>query len=92
MRETLRRLHALAEAGTPAIGRCVATHRLPLVSEQGVTFLNCGAADAVPLLQQHGMQVRHVEAPDGRNRENWRYRLRDALSWLFPGPLWMVYE
>ena len=26
------------------------------------------------------------------NWENWRDRLREGLSWLFPGPLWMVYE
>ncbi len=28
----------------------------------------------------------------GHNWENWRDRLREGLSWLFPGPLWMVYE
>ena len=34
-----------------------------------------------------GMDVRFVEARDGHNWENWRDRLRDGLSWLFPGPL-----
>ena len=46
----------------------------------------------VPLLQSTGMEVRFVEARDGHNWENWRDRLREGLSWLFPGPLWMVYE
>ena len=46
----------------------------------------------VPLLQTTGMDVRYVEARDGHNWENWRDRLRVGLSWLFPGPLWMVYE
>lgn len=46
----------------------------------------------VPLLQQHGMRVRYREVHDGHNWENWRDRLQDGLSWLFPGPLWMVYE
>ena len=46
----------------------------------------------VPLLQATGMTVRYEEAPDGHNWENWRDRLRVGLSWLFPGPLWMVYE
>ena len=63
-------------------------------------FLSCGTYESliyenrsiVPLLQQTGMQVRYVEARDGHNWENWRDRLRVALSWLFPGPLWMVYE
>src|SRR4051812_30921846 len=30
------------------------------------------------------MTVRYVEARDGRNWENWRDRLRDALSWVYP--------
>jgi len=45
-----------------------------------------------PLLQSTGMEVRFVESRDGHNWENWRDRLREGLSWLFPGPLWMVYE
>ncbi|WP_428263366.1 alpha/beta hydrolase-fold protein [Haliangium sp.] len=63
-------------------------------------FVSCGAYESliyenrtmVPLLQSTGMSVRYAEAPDGHNWENWRDRLRVALSWLFPGPLWMVYE
>ena len=46
----------------------------------------------VPVLQDNGLDVRYSEARDGHNWENWRDRLRDALSWIFPGPLWMVYE
>ena len=47
----------------------------------------------VPLLHRaRACSVRYVEARDGHNWENWRDRLREALSWLFPGPLWMVYE
>jgi enterochelin esterase family protein len=38
------------------------------------------------------MEVRYVEARDGHNWENWRDRLREGLSWLFPGPQWWVYE
>lgn len=63
-------------------------------------YLSCGTYESliyynrslVPLLQDTGMQVRYVESRDGHNWENWRDRLREALSWLFPGPLWMVYE
>ena len=39
-----------------------------------------------------GMAVHYTEARDGHNWENWRDRLREGLSWVFPGPLWMVYE
>jgi enterochelin esterase family protein len=63
-------------------------------------FVSCGVYESliyenrslVPLLQQTGMDVRFVEAWDGHNWENWRDRLREGLSWLFPGPLWMFYE
>ncbi len=63
-------------------------------------FVSCGTYESliyenrslVPLLQSTGMDVRYVEARDGHNWENWRDRLRVGLSWLFPGPLWMVYE
>lgn len=63
-------------------------------------FVSCGIYESliyenrslVPLLKETGMDVRYVETRDGHNWENWRDRLRRALSWLFPGPLWMVYE
>jgi enterochelin esterase family protein len=63
-------------------------------------FLSCGTYESliyenrslVPLLQSTGMNVRYVESRDGHNWENWRDRLREGLSWLLPGPLWMVYE
>ena len=63
-------------------------------------FVSCGVYESliyenrslVPLLQSTGMDVRYVEARDGHNWDNWRDRMREGLSWLFPGPLWMVYE
>lgn len=66
----------------------------------GKVFVSCGTYESliyenrslVPLLQATGMDVRFVEARDGHNWENWRDRLREGLSWLFPGPLWLVYD
>jgi enterochelin esterase family protein len=63
-------------------------------------FLACGTYESLiyenrsmaPLFQSAGMEVRYVEARDGHNWENWRDRLREGLSWLFPGPLWLIYE
>lgn len=63
-------------------------------------FVSCGRFESliyenrslVPLLERTGMDVRYVESLDGHNWENWRDRLRDGLSFLFPGPLWWVYE
>jgi enterochelin esterase family protein len=63
-------------------------------------FLSCGVYESliyenrslVPLLDSTGMQVKFVESRDGHNWENWRDRLREGLSWLFPGPLMFIYE
>lgn len=63
-------------------------------------FVSCGVYESliyenrslVPLLDETGMEVRFVEARDGHNWENWRDRSREGLSWLFPGPLMMIYE
>ena len=68
------------------------------VSER--VFVSCGVYESliyenrsmIPLLDDTGMQVRFVEARDGHNWENWRDRLREGLSWVFPGPLMFVYE
>ncbi|MBK05697.1 MAG: enterochelin esterase [Deltaproteobacteria bacterium] len=63
-------------------------------------FMSCGMYESLiyenrsifPLLQDTGMEVMFSEDRDGHNWMNWRDRLRDALTWLFPGPLWMIYE
>jgi enterochelin esterase family protein len=63
-------------------------------------YMSCGIYESliyenrslVPLLQAQGMQINFDEARDAHNWENWRDRLRQGLTWLFPGPLWMVYE
>ncbi len=63
-------------------------------------FLSCGTYESLmvynrsmlPLLRGVGVEATLVEAQDGHNWENWRDQLRAGLTWLFPGPLWMVYE
>ncbi|MGF1508572.1 MAG: alpha/beta hydrolase-fold protein [Myxococcota bacterium] len=63
-------------------------------------FMSCGTYESLiyenrsllPLLQAAGMEAKLVEARDGHNWENWRDRLREGLSWLFPGPLMMIYD
>jgi len=65
----------------------------------GRCYLSCGIYESLiyenrsllPVLARN-MEVRLEEVNDGHNWQNWRDRLRTALSWLFPGPLWMVYE
>ncbi len=63
-------------------------------------FMSCGTFESLiyynrsllPLLRDNGLAVRCVESQDGHNWINWRDRLRDGLSFLYPGHLWMYYE
>jgi enterochelin esterase-like enzyme len=63
-------------------------------------FISCGVYEPlivhnrsmVPVFEGTGATVRYVEARDGHSWENWRDRLRDGLSWVFPGPQKYVYE
>jgi enterochelin esterase family protein len=82
----------------PVVGFVNAFRSAPIaVSER--MFVSCGTYESliyenrslVPVLQSTGMDVRYVEARDGHNWENWRDRLREGLSWLFPGPLLLIY-
>lgn len=67
---------------------------------QARTFMSCGTFESliyynrslVPLLRNAGLDVRFVEAADGHNWVAWRDRLREGLTFLFPGYLWMTYE
>jgi enterochelin esterase-like enzyme len=63
-------------------------------------FVSCGVFEPlitpnrsmVPTFESAGMSVRYVETRDGHTWENWRDTLRDALSWVYPGPQKWVYE
>lgn len=63
-------------------------------------FVSCGTYEPlivpnrsmVPVFERAGMRVRYVEARDGHSWEDWRDRLRDGLSWIYPGPQKYVYE
>ena len=63
-------------------------------------YVSCGVYEGLiyenrslsPSFQASCADYRYLEVRDGHNWENWRDRLREGLSWLLPGPLWMVYE
>jgi enterochelin esterase family protein len=63
-------------------------------------FVSCGVYEPlivrnrsmVPTFERAGMDVRYVEARDGHSWENWRDRLQEGLSWIFPGPQKFWYE
>lgn len=62
------------------------------VSEK--VYVSCGQFESLihhnrelaPLLEASGMEVLFTETRDGHNWENWRDRLGEGLSFLFPGP------
>ena len=45
-----------------------------------------------PLMRAAGLRVRFEESADGHNWVAWRDRLREGLTYLFTGHLWMTYE
>jgi enterochelin esterase-like enzyme len=63
-------------------------------------FVSCGIYEPlivrnrsmVPTFESAGMTVRYSEARDGHSWENWRDRLQEGLSWIFPGPQKLYYE
>ena len=63
-------------------------------------FVSCGVYEPlivpnrsmVPTFEAAGMSVRYAEARDGHSWDNWRDRLREGLSWIFPGPQKFYYE
>ncbi len=63
-------------------------------------FVSCGVYEPliipnrsmVRTFEDAGMAVRYLEARDGHSWENWRDRLREGLSWIFPGPQKFYYE
>jgi enterochelin esterase-like enzyme len=63
-------------------------------------YMSCGVYEPlivpnramVLTLEGVGVAVRFDEARDGHSWENWRDRLRDALSYVYPGPQKLVYE
>lgn len=91
--------HSRGPAFDPVVPFMNAFRKQPGTPAQKL-YISCGTFESliyenrslVPLLQASGMEVKYAEARDGHNWENWRDRLREGLSWLFPGPLWMVYE
>ncbi len=63
-------------------------------------FVSCGVYEPlivqnramVPVWTETGMRVNYVESRDGHNWESWRDRLRDGLSWIYPGEQKFFYE
>jgi hypothetical protein len=63
-------------------------------------FVGCGGYEElitvtrsmVLTFESAGMTVRFRETRDGHCSANWRDTLRDALSWIYPGPGQLVHE
>lgn len=68
---------------------------------EGRMFMSCGTFESLiyfnrslaPLIRQNrDIDLLYLESQDGHNWINWRDSLRQGLSWIFPGHLWMYYE
>jgi enterochelin esterase family protein len=63
-------------------------------------FMSCGIYEPlivpnrsmVTVFRGTGTEVRYTEARDGHSWEDWRDRLREGLSWVFPGEQQYYYE
>lgn len=63
-------------------------------------FISCGVYEdlivqnrsMLQVFADAGMEVSYVESRDGHNWVSWRDRLREGLSWIFPGEQMFVYE
>lgn len=63
-------------------------------------FVSCGVYEPLIIpnramvltLEGAGVTTRFVEVRDGHSWENWRDRLRDALSYVYPGSQKLIYE
>ena len=80
----------------PEFRPVVAFTQLFRTNPQPVTekiYLSCGQYESLarhnrelaPLLEAAGMEVLYSESRDGHNWENWRDRLQEGLTFLFPG-------
>ena len=91
--------HGRGELWDPVVDFVNALRENPSVI-QGKIYMSCGVFESLiyynrslaPLFRQSGVNLRYVESRDGHNWINWRDRLREGLSWLFPGHLRMYYE
>ena len=91
--------HGRSELWNPVV-EFVNAFRLDPGRIDAKVFMSCGIFESliyynrslVPLLRKAGISLRYVESQDGHNWIAWRDRLRDGLTWLSPGHLWMYYE
>jgi enterochelin esterase-like enzyme len=85
-----------SENGRPelaAVVRFVSAFRAAPRRVANRVFVSCGTYEPlivpnramVPVFEAAGMAVRYTEARDGHSWENWRDRLREGFSWIFPG-------
>jgi enterochelin esterase-like enzyme len=82
-----------------AVGQFVSAFRLHPRAMSDSVYMSCGVYESLirenrallPVLSELPMEVRYREHQDGHNWENWRDRMRECLSFLYPGPSWFVY-
>jgi len=92
--------HGRSELFDPVVDFVNDFRQHPEVLGRPRVFMSCGVFESliqfnralVPRMRESGLRVRFSEAQDGHNWIAWRDRLREGLSWLYPGHLWMWYD
>ncbi|MCB9779890.1 MAG: Type 1 glutamine amidotransferase-like domain-containing protein [Alphaproteobacteria bacterium] len=91
--------HGRSELWDPVVG-FINQYRTDPGRIDARVFMSCGRFESliaynralVPRMRKAGLDIRFRESDDGHNWICWRDHLRDGLTWLFPGRLWMHYD
>lgn len=92
--------HGRGELWDPVVEFVNALREHPQILQGCRMYMSCGVFESLiyynrslaPIFRDNGVVLRYMESRDGHNWINWRDRLREGLSWLFPGHLRMYYE
>jgi enterochelin esterase family protein len=82
--------HDWGPATFDAISSFIGRFRAAPGRPAGRIYVCCGVYESlieenrelVPVLERHGLDVRYEESRDGHHWENWRDRLKSALTWV----------
>lgn len=90
--------HGLGSDWDALVGFVNSIRETPMLPK--TIYLSCGVFDSMiyynrtmaHIWEREPIRFRYVESKDGHNWVSWRDRLREGLSWIFPGHLRMIYD
>ncbi len=90
--------HGLGDDWSPMVNFVNSIRETPVLPKS--IYLSCGVFDEMiyynrtmaHIWEREPVHFRYVESKDGHNWLAWRDRLREGLTWIFPGHLRMIYN